>query len=202
MTQLVRLGESDEELTAEAKVLVPEKLKRDARLKHIVWEMHQRKPWGEFGKWLEEIGIPRRTGDRWVTQITDQKARKQFGHMAKLENQLTIANPGNVQVLPAQLIQDPRPTAQQFRREVDKAKKENEALFENRAQFMINRINDALQKDAPGQGLPDLLRIDPADLSPSDFDLVLKMAEACRELSLRAHVWHMKLKEKFNVESR
>ena len=72
-------------------------------------------------------------------------------------------------------------------------KKENEALFENRVTFLLNRIRESLQ----GESLPELMKIDPTDLLPAEFDLVLSVIEECKQLEIRAASWGSKLKERF-----
>lgn len=89
-------------------------------------------------------------------------------------------------------------TAQQFRRGVTELKKQNEALFQNRGKFILNRINDALTNDDPGKGLPELEKINPSELLPADLDLVFNIIEACEALASRAANWHSKLRSKFN----
>lgn len=155
------------------------------RYSKVISELYYRQPHGKKEKWLEE-NVP----------YSRSYAHKLL-QLGKPENVSRVRQMPSIRQ--AQEAIRPVPTPQEFMREVERKKKENESLFTNQGRFILNRVEEALIEDAPGRGLPDLEKIDPAQLNPSDLDLALKIIDACGQLAIRAANWHRKLKEKFDA---
>jgi len=201
-----QLTKSLEEVTAEALVIYGRMEKDYHRLGQLLLEAKELVPHGKWMPYLEEHFplIGQRQANRYMELAKDPT--KTLNDVTwrqpkiKLDSESNLIQPCVAPVTlsreePLPNRRDPRAVA--FNREVDKLKKENEAVFYNRANFMLHRIREAIHDDAPGKGFVELEKLNPALLSPADMDLVHQLIEECGKLAIRAANWHTKLKEKF-----
>jgi hypothetical protein len=191
--QARRLVRSLEEITTEAKVIYNRMEKDYYKLGELLLEAKEQVPYGRWQDYLEEHfpAFGRRQAQRYMKMVSENKS------LPEVTARSVVPKTTHESFLPAH-SEVKEHQAQEFRREVTKLKRENEALFENRMKFAINRIKEALGN---GEVYNALHKLNRNDLTDPELDLVQELINECGRLRLRANYWEKSLSDHFEMLS-